>query len=158
MYSKLRKWLLITIKNFKNSTNSGLEHKLVVVINMEKLEEFKAFIKKNPPLLNKVRNGTASWQQLYETYDIFGENHELFQTAQTTTNTRSEEKKTSTSTKGAGEYLTGAIKALQGIDVDKINSNLQNIQKVVGLFGELKGDSAVKSAGSVAKAFKRFDD
>ena len=45
---------------------------------MDKLEEFKLFVKDKPYLANKVKDGTFSWQTLYETYDIFGKDHEFF--------------------------------------------------------------------------------
>ena len=45
---------------------------------MNKLEEFKTFVKNNPRLIDKVQSSEYSWQQLYETYDIYGESHPLF--------------------------------------------------------------------------------
>ena len=45
---------------------------------MEKLEEFKIFVKDKPYLANKVKDGTFSWQTLYETYDLFGPEHDFF--------------------------------------------------------------------------------
>ena len=45
---------------------------------MDKLEEFKLFIKDKHFLAEKVKNGTYSWQTLYETYDMFGKEHEFF--------------------------------------------------------------------------------
>ena len=46
---------------------------------MDKLEEFKKFVKTKPFLATEVKNGNFTWQVLYETYDIFGEDHEFFQ-------------------------------------------------------------------------------
>ena len=43
-----------------------------------KLEQFKKFVKDKPYLANEVKDGKISWQTLYETYDIFGEEHEFF--------------------------------------------------------------------------------
>ena len=45
---------------------------------MDKLEDFKKFIKDKPYLANKVKDGTFSWQTLYETYDLFGPEHDFF--------------------------------------------------------------------------------
>ena len=45
---------------------------------MNKLDEFKLFVKNNPRLIDKVQSKEYSWQQLYEAYDIYGESHPLF--------------------------------------------------------------------------------
>ena len=36
-------------------------------------EEFKGFVKENPSLLKYVQNGSKSWQDFYEIYDIYGD-------------------------------------------------------------------------------------
>lgn len=45
---------------------------------MDKVDEFKEFIKDNPHLKTRVDNKETSWQALYENYDIFGRDHESF--------------------------------------------------------------------------------
>ena len=45
---------------------------------MSKLDEFKKFISKNPEFVDYVRNSDTSWQKLYELYDIYGENNEIW--------------------------------------------------------------------------------
>ena len=45
---------------------------------MNKLEEFKHFIKDKPFLKKRVDSGEVTWQSLYETYDLFGEEADFF--------------------------------------------------------------------------------
>ena len=45
---------------------------------MDKLEEFKEFIKDKPFLREKVDRKETTWQSLYETYDLFGKNADIF--------------------------------------------------------------------------------
>ena len=46
---------------------------------MDKKEEFKEFAKKHKSLINYVKNNSdASWQKLYEIYDIYGEDEEVW--------------------------------------------------------------------------------
>ena len=46
---------------------------------MDKKEEFKEFAKKHKALVNYVKNNNdTSWQQLYEIYDIYGEDEEAW--------------------------------------------------------------------------------
>ena len=49
---------------------------------MNKLDEFKEFIKDKDYLINKVHNKEVSWQTLHETFDLYGKDHDLFKTAQ----------------------------------------------------------------------------
>ena len=41
-------------------------------------ESFKLFAKNHPELAEKVLRGTVSWQQLYEIYEIYGENNSIW--------------------------------------------------------------------------------
>ena len=45
---------------------------------MDKKEEFKAFVRKNPILIKYVKNNEMNWQKFYEIYDIYGETHEVW--------------------------------------------------------------------------------
>ncbi len=42
-------------------------------MSKESVELFKSFLKKHPELINEVRNGKWTWQQLYEEWYLFGE-------------------------------------------------------------------------------------
>ena len=44
---------------------------------MDKMEEFKKFAASKPFLKKKVENKETSWQELYERYDIYGENDDI---------------------------------------------------------------------------------
>ena len=41
-----------------------------MVIVMQK-EAFKAFVRRNPQLVNFVQNKKMTWQQFYEIYDLY---------------------------------------------------------------------------------------
>ena len=41
-------------------------------------ETFKMFVRSNPSLLDYVRNGQMTWQRFYEMYDMYGENHSIW--------------------------------------------------------------------------------
>ena len=45
---------------------------------MDKKEEFKAFVRKNPILIKYVKNNEMTWQKFYEIYDIYGENNDVW--------------------------------------------------------------------------------
>lgn len=45
---------------------------------MSKIEEFKAFAKQNPSLLNHIQDGSMTWQKYYEIYDIYGQDKTIW--------------------------------------------------------------------------------
>ena len=96
---------------------------------MNKLEEFKAFVKNNPRLIDKVQSSEYSWQQLYETYDIYGETHPLF--ANQNNNDTSSKKEPNQ------DYVKNTISLFKNIDMDKVSENLQSLKKVIGAIGEI---------------------
>ena len=43
-----------------------------------KVDEFKMFVKANPFLIDYIKKGKKSWQDLYEIYDIYGSDEEYW--------------------------------------------------------------------------------
>ena len=105
-------------------------------------ELFKKFARKNPSLANTVLNGTATWQQLYELYEIYGENNSIW-----------------------NPYLNpkedtpiGSFKdlfqTLKNLDMDSVQKGVTNLQKTIGLLQEIGvGNSLEKRP-----IYQRFDD
>lgn len=78
---------------------------------MGKKEEFKEFAKNHQELFEYVKDGKSSWQELYEVYDIYGEDSEVWNKYQ--------DRKLASS--------------LKNIDVDKISGHLDEAKKVIDL-------------------------
>ena len=53
---------------------------------MNKMEKFKKFASTKPHLKKKVDNKEITWQELYEKYDIYGEDDPIFQEEETSKN------------------------------------------------------------------------
>lgn len=94
---------------------------------MDKLDEFKEFIKDKPFLREKVNNKETTWQNLYETYDLFGKDADVFK------ETKSEQRKENTN---KNPTPTSLLKMLEGVNLDKINENLEGMKKILGVLGE----------------------
>ncbi len=127
---------------------------------MDKLEEFKAFIKDKPFLATQVKDGNITWQTLYETYDMFGPEHEFFkepkeETEETTTN----QSDTSNGSQTA-ENVNRFFKQLQKVDTKKISDGLENIKKIVGLVDEFRPNlaSSSKLTSTRIKPFRKYND
>lgn len=95
---------------------------------MNKLNEFKEFIKENSFLIDKVHNKEVSWQKLYETYDIYGPTHELFN--------KEVVKKTNQNILSK-EGIMNAINTFKDIDLEKLSNGLDSLKKVVSTIQEI---------------------
>lgn len=125
---------------------------------MDKLEEFKTFIKDKPYLANKVKDGTFSWQTLYETYDLFGKEHEFFKDdskVEETENVENEDRAIN-----SGDTINRVLKQLQKVDTKKISDGLDNVKKIIGLIDEFRPNvtSSSKLASSRIKPFRKYND
>ena len=119
---------------------------------MEKLDEFKTFIKNKTFLIDKVHNNEISWQKLYETYDLYGPEHELFKEVVAQKNTSSLLTK---------EGINTAINAFKKVDLDKVSNSLEQVKKVVGAIQEItKPETPVSSIPEYMKksSFRRYND
>ena len=120
---------------------------------MSKLNEFKEFIKNYPSLIDKVHNKELTWQKLYETYDIYGVNHELFK-VQTI-----KKPLTNLFTK---DGVNNAMNVLKDIDLDKLSSGLDSLKKVVGTIQEItkpEVEASSKIPEYIKKnTFRRYND
>ena len=124
---------------------------------MDKLDEFKNFIKDKPYLANKVKDGTFTWQILYETYDMFGQDHEFFKDDSKVETTKEKVEETSTT---SNDGITRLFKQLQKVDTKKISDGLENVKKIVGLIDEFRPNisSSSKLASSRIKPFRKYND
>ena len=129
---------------------------------MDKLQEFKSFIKTKPEVLEKIHNNELTWQQVYETYDIYGSNHSLFGFKEKEESKEKEIKnEEKPSFKTRSEYVNNALKMFQDVDMDKVTNNLQSIQKVMGIFGEITkgvGKDNQSIADIKNRRYKRYND
>ena len=124
---------------------------------MSRLEEFRDFAKTKPHLKVLVENGTYSWQDLFERWDIYGETDEIFQekkeepVSEETSQPEKEEKK---------EGFTSILDAISGFDADKISDGLNGMKKILSILGEVtKPDELPKmSKRKMSRPYQRNDD
>ena len=91
-------------------------------------ESFKAFIKKRPELAQAVFNNKTTFQKLYEAYDMYGEDSNVFDELLTPKKEVKESPSTSSS-------------APRGIilvyDLDTVQRSVNGLQKAVSLISEI---------------------
>ena len=124
---------------------------------MNKLEEFKEFAKTKPFLKTYVEIGKYTWQDLFERYDIYGPDDDVFKEELEKEKTNGEEEtKTSEKKEGLGSILD----AISWFDADKISEGLNGMKKILGILSEVtKPDELPKvSKRKMSRPYQRNDD
>lgn len=84
-------------------------------------ENFKKFAKKHPELSNKVETKQTTWQELYELYDIYGEDNKVWDKYITKNDTT----------------IKDIISKLKNVNLEEIQTQIESIQKTLSFFLEL---------------------
>lgn len=124
------------------------------------LENFRDFIKDKEYLQKKVKSGETTWQELYEHYDLFGENDEIFNAPQDETKTDENETKKNTEDKKDDSTMTSLFTLLSGLDVDKISDGLNGMKKVLNILSEVtkQEDTSSFSKRKQSRPYQKEDD
>ena len=112
-------------------------------------ETFKKFAKKNPTLASVVSKGNATWQQLYELYEIYGEDSSVWNNYLKENKTESILESTNT--------IKDFINNIKNIDMESVQKGITNIQKTIGLLQDI-GLSNKKEEYEPKPIYKRFED
>ncbi|MDM5328067.1 YlbD family protein [Neobacillus sp. CF12] len=89
--------------------------------------KFKEFVKNNPALIKEVRNGNATWQELYEDWYLLGEEDNRWETLGVKTSPSieiNEEKK--------GDWISTILGTVQKMDPDQIQHYVNNLSQALG--------------------------
>lgn len=95
-------------------------------------ENFKNFVRNNPSLAKYVNSNEISWQKLYETYELYGENNEIWNDYLGNSD-RSTPKVTKTNELAFKEL----INMVKNIDLEKVRSGITGVQKAISLVQDL---------------------
>lgn len=127
-----------------------------------KIDEFKLFVKANPFLISYIRDGKKSWQDLYEIYDIYGDNEEYWNTYLEEAATSETNDKKSTSKNNSNsftEHIDELIKMAKNVDVDKVQEGITSLQKTLALFGDLfASKNTSTNSYNPRPLYRRFED
>ena len=95
---------------------------------MKTKEDFKNFGNKNPAFANAVKDGTTTWQELFELYSLYDEDSKVW---------NKYKKEEVISGIASSLSLSSIIDALKGINLDSFQNNLESIQKAVSFLEEI---------------------
>ncbi len=134
---------------------------------MDKFEEFKEFCKDKTYLLDKVKKGETTWQDLFEIYDIYGpeaeqlkektESEKEFTEKSEETNTEEEAPKEE---KAKKEGLGGILEMLSGFDPDKLSDSLNSVKKIIAVLSEVTKpeENEYVTKRKMSRPYQRSDD
>ncbi len=114
----------------------------------DKSNSFKMFVRSNPFLISYVRDKKKTWQELYELYDIVGDDEDAW-------NKYLEE-----NTKKSSSFkLEDIVNMAKKVDVDKVQEGITSLQKTLALFGEIVGsNTSTSTTYNPRPLYRRFDD
>lgn len=116
---------------------------------MNKKEEFKAFVRKNPKLIKYVKEGSMNWQKFYEIFDLYGEDESAWKDYLK----KEENRKVETTP-------TDLLSWIKNVDLDSVQNGMNSLQRVVALLGELttKSPEAKTDTYKPRPLYKHFED
>ena len=109
---------------------------------MERKEDFKLFVKKYPSFATYVQNKTTTWQQLYELWDMYGDDDNVFSKYKSVSNTD----------------LNSVINGIKNINMDNVKKNLNSIEKGIKLLQDFVKKEDPTPSYEPRPIFKRFED
>lgn len=118
-----------------------------------KKDEFKEFVKKNPKLINFVKNNTMTWQNFYELYDLYGEDENIWKPY--LSNEEIKNNKTISAL-----TVSEVINWIKNIDLDSLKEGIGNLERVVGLIQDFTKKKDVDDTNSYKPRplYKHFED
>lgn len=116
---------------------------------MDKMEEFKKFAASKPFLKRKVDLKETTWQELYERYDIYGEEDEIF---------KEKENEKDVKRNKNPDSFSSFMDMLSNIDIDKITEGLNGMKKVLSILSEVTQHDDTSSRRKMNQPFERDID
>ncbi len=94
-------------------------------------DTFKSFARLHPELATTVLDGKASWQQLYELFEIYGEKNSIWNNYIQTTSAINNASQTATSS------VRDVVNTFKNLDMESVQKGITNIQKTIGLLQDI---------------------
>ncbi len=109
---------------------------------MDKKEEFKLFVRKYPSFATYVENKITTWQDLYELWDMYGDDDKVFSKYKT----------------NATNDLNSIINGIKNINMDNVKKNLNSIEKGIKLLQDFVKKEDDIPAYEPRPLFRKFED
>ncbi len=121
--------------------------------------EFKEFVRKNPHLIDVVSKNETSWQKLYELYDLYGEENEVWNKYKKT-NATSNQNNNQANLNNSFSTFKDLFNFVKGIDLNSVQKGLNSLDKAIEAFKELTPTAAKGAAEAYEPrpTYRYFED
>lgn len=109
-------------------------------------DDFKAFVRENPNLIKYVKDGSKTWQDFYEIFNLYGSSNSVWDTY------------LDKSVDSSSSF--DLISWFKTIDLDSIQSGVESIQRVLSVVQDFtSGDGSSKQNDyNPRPLYKHFED
>ncbi|TRM12288.1 hypothetical protein FH966_11665 [Lentibacillus cibarius] len=101
------------------------------------VREFKEFLQRHPKLVEEVRKNGRGWQEYYEKWALLGEDDPFWDKYKEEKSSKTENKKSRGN--GKKEMMERLIQMSENIDMDKLQTQVENINGAISTVQELLG-------------------
>lgn len=92
------------------------------------VQKFKEFVKNNPKLIQEVRKGNATWQELYEDWYLLGEEDTRWESIGTEKGSLPAE-----SNEGKkNDWKTTVLGMMKNMDTNQVQQHINNLSQAIG--------------------------
>ncbi|MEH7084476.1 YlbD family protein [Neobacillus drentensis] len=91
--------------------------------------QFKEFVKNNPKLVQEVRRGKATWQELYEEWYLLGEEDTRWETIGSNNESAEEE---STESESKSDWISTIMGMVKKMDPNQMQNHINNLSQALG--------------------------
>ena len=106
-------------------------------------ENFKTFVRNNPSLIKYVKENKGTWQELFETYELYGEDNNIW-------------KQYINETKITNSF-NEIINTIKNIDLEKLQNGIENIQSTISLIQNF-GSNQTQNQYEPKYKYQHLDD
>ena len=124
---------------------------------MGKKEEFKGFVRSNPNLISYVKSKEYTWQQLYEMYDIYGENSNIWDKFKEVGDVKSVIDSITPKTTVGDTSLKDLFNMIKKIDLESVKKGTEGLQKAIALVQDITKPS-VTNTYQARPLYQHFED
>jgi len=93
------------------------------------VEQFKGFVKSNPKLIQEVRRGNTTWQELFEDWYLLGEEDSRWDDYRDQkTRAKTDKPKEETSK----DWMSSVFGAMKNMDPNQLQGHITNLSQAIG--------------------------
>ncbi|MGM9928983.1 MAG: spore coat protein YlbD [Bacillus sp. (in: firmicutes)] len=96
------------------------------------LEKFKAFVRKHPSLVQEVRRGIYTWQEIYEDWYLLGEEHDIWRRFRDPGAAEERVQESPEDKKIENEAVSSFLDSLKNVDVQSMQKHVSNLSQALG--------------------------